>query len=134
MACYCEDCQKASGGGPSFNIVISDENIKIKKGVPSIYKVKANSGNSVERLFCSNCGTAICSKLISRTVWKAGLFSHLKDIEVGINVWSSKANKLCNVDSDKKPFDVRCKGTPRSTMHSLLYDHSMTTSKRPCFA
>ena len=105
VACYCEDCQKASGGGPSFNIVISDENIKIKKGVPSIYKVKANSGNSVERLFCSNCGSAICSKLISRTVWKAGLFSHIKDIEVGVNVWSSRANKLSKVDKDKKTFE-----------------------------
>jgi len=104
-ACFCEDCQKASGGGPSFNIVIPDENIRIIKGVPSIFKVKAASGNSVERLFCSNCGSAICSKLISRTVWKAGLFSHLKDIEVAINVWSSSANKLCKVDTDKKTFE-----------------------------
>ena len=104
-ACYCEDCQKASGGGPSFNIVIPDEKIRIVKGMPSTYKIKAASGNIVERLFCSNCGTAICSKLTSRTVRKAGLFSHLKDIEVAVNVWSSSANKLCKVDTDKKSFD-----------------------------
>ena len=105
VACYCEDCQKASGGGPSFNIVITDEKIRIIRGVPSIYEIKAASGNLVKRLFCSNCGTAICSKLISRTVWKAGLFSHIKDIEVSTNVWSSTANKLLKVDIDKKTFE-----------------------------
>ena len=77
-ACYCEDCQKASGGGPSFNIVIPDELVRITKGNPSVYKLKAKSGNLLERLFCPDCGSAICSKLTTRTVWKAGLFSHLK--------------------------------------------------------
>ena len=32
IACYCYDCQKASGGGPSFNIVIPDDKIQITKG------------------------------------------------------------------------------------------------------
>ena len=105
VACYCEDCQKVSGGGPSFNIVISDENIRIIKGKPAIYKMKADSGNNLERLFCSNCGTAICSKLPSRTVWKAGLFSHLKDLEVSVNVWTKSSNKLCYVDTNKMTFE-----------------------------
>ncbi len=105
VACYCEDCQKASGGGASYNIVIPDDDIRILKGIPSIYNVLAESGNKVERLFCSDCGSAICSKLISRTVWKAGLFSHLKDIQVSTNVWASRANKLCKVDTDKTTFE-----------------------------
>ena len=104
-ACYCEDCQKVSGGGPSFNILISDENIRVIKGKPKIYKTKADSGNNLERLFCSDCGTAICSILQSRTVWKAGLFSHLKDLEVVVNVWTKSSNKLCYVDTNKKTFD-----------------------------
>ena len=104
-ACYCEDCQKASGGGPSYNIVISDEKIKIVKGKVSIYKMNAASGNSLERVFCPKCGSAICSKLTSRTVWKAGLFSHVKELEVGINVWASSSNKLCVVDYSKQTFD-----------------------------
>ena len=104
-ACYCEDCQKVSGGGPSFNIVISDEKIRFIKGKPSIYKMKSESGNDLERLFCSDCGTAICSKLQSRTVWKAGLFSHLKDLEVAVNVWTKSSNKLCYVDTNKTTFE-----------------------------
>ena len=63
------------------------------------------SGNFLERLFCSICGTAICSKLSSRTVWKAGLFSHVKDLEVAINVWASRANKLFKVDTEKQTFE-----------------------------
>ena len=104
-ACYCEDCQKISGGGPSYNIVVSDEKIKIVKGKPSTYKMKAASGNSLERVFCPKCGSAICSKLTSRTVWKAGLFNHLKDLEVAINVWASSSNKLSQVDRSKQTFE-----------------------------
>ena len=104
-ACYCEDCQKISGGGPSYNIVVSDEKIKIVKGKAAIYKMHAESGNYLERLFCPKCGSAICSKLTTRTVWKAGLFSHLKDLEVVVNVWTSSSNKLCVVDYSKQTFD-----------------------------
>ena len=104
-ACYCEDCQKASGGGASYNILISDEKIKIVKGKAAIYKMHAESGNYLERLFCPKCGSAICSKLTTRTVWKAGLFSHLKDLEVVVNVWTSSSNKLCVVDYSKQTFE-----------------------------
>ena len=105
MNCHCNDCQKASGGGASYNILISDEKIKIVKGKPSTYKMKAASGNSLERVFCPKCGSAICSKLTSRTVWKAGLFNHLKDLEVAINVWASSSNKLSQVDRSKQTFE-----------------------------
>ncbi len=106
VACYCEDCQKASGGGPSFNILIPDDLIRIIKGNPSVYEMKANSGNLLKRLFCSYCGTAICSELTTRTVWKAGLFSHSKkNLEVVLNVWSSSANNLCRVDKNKETYE-----------------------------
>ena len=67
--------------------------------------MNAASGNSLDRIFCPKCGTAICSKLTTRTVWKAGLFSHLKDLEVGVNVWASSSNKLCMVDVSKETFE-----------------------------
>ena len=105
IACYCYDCQKASGGGPSFNIVIPDEKIQITKGKTSALNLTADSGSPVERHFCSNCGTAIYSKLLTRTVWKAGLFNHVKDLALAANVWSSSASNLVEVNTEVKTFE-----------------------------
>ena len=105
IACYCSDCQKASGGGPSFNIIVPDGNIRVTKGETSIFNVTADSGNSVERHFCSNCGSAVYSKLSTRTVWKAGLFNHIQDLELVANVWGSSDNKLSIINTEVKTFD-----------------------------
>ena len=105
IACYCYDCQKASGGGPSFNIVIPDDKIQITKGKTTAFNVTADSGSPVERHFCSNCGTAIYSKLLTRTVWKAGLFNHVKDLALSANVWSSSASNLVEVNTEVKTFE-----------------------------
>ena len=56
--------------------------------------MKFESGNTLERVFYSNCGTPICPYLKNRTVWKAGLFNHLKDLEVVANVWTKSVSKL----------------------------------------
>ena len=104
ILCHCRECRYISGGEPNASIIIEEDKFRLTKGI-----LKTFSRDDLDkpriRFFCSNCGTAICSKLTSRTVWKAGLFSHLKDIEVAVNVWSSSANKLCKVDTDKKSFD-----------------------------
>ena len=54
VACHCSSCQKASGGGPSLNIVIPEEQIQVTKGQTAIFIDTADSGNPVERHFCSN--------------------------------------------------------------------------------
>ena len=105
IACHCYDCQKVSGGGPSLNIVIPDDKIKITKGMTSALNLTADRGNSLERHFCSNCGTAIYTKLSTRTVWKAGLFNHVKDLALAANVWSSSASNLIEVNTEVKTFE-----------------------------
>ena len=105
IACHCYDCQKASGGGPSLNIVIPDDKIQITKGRPSVLNLTADSGSLVERHFCSNCGSAIYTKLSTRTVWKAGLFNHVEDLALAANIWSSSANNLIEVNTEVKTFE-----------------------------
>ena len=82
IACYCESCQKACGGGASFNIIKTDEGARLSKGETKIYNDTADSGNSLERHFCGNCGSPIFSVTTAYPglkIWKAGLFS---DIDV----------------------------------------------------
>ncbi len=105
VACHCNSCQKASGGGPSLNIVVADEKIRVTKGQTAIFNDFAENGNLVERHFCPNCGSAICSKLLTRTVWKAGIFNHVEDLSLAVNVWTSSANGLVKVNTAVQSFE-----------------------------
>ncbi len=105
IACYCLERQKSSGVGPSFNIIFPEGKIQVTTGAASAFNMAADSGNSVERHFCSNCGSAVCSKLLTRTPWKVGLSNHIEDLELVANVWSSIGNKSSIINTEVKTFE-----------------------------
>ena len=84
IVCYCESCQKACGGGASFNIIKTDEGARLSKGETKIYNDTADSGNSLERHFCGMCGSPIFSVTTAYPglkIWKAGLFSDIDGLK-----------------------------------------------------
>ena len=64
--CHCRDCQKASGGAYEPDIGLPAAALKIT-GAVKYYDGKADSGNTLSRGFCPECGasefsiTAFCS-------------------------------------------------------------------------
>lgn len=61
MLCACKDCQKATGTGHSALALFSDDHIEIE-GETKSFSVTADSGTTVDRNFCPNCGTPIFGK------------------------------------------------------------------------
>ena len=59
--CHCRDCQKASGGAYDPAIGLPAAALKITGNV-KYYDVKADSGNSLSRGFCSECGARLLAK------------------------------------------------------------------------
>lgn len=57
--CHCRDCQRASGGGYSSAILVPASAVKVLKGEPKYYSVKAASGRSARRGFCAECGSPL---------------------------------------------------------------------------
>ena len=53
--CHCKWCQRQSGGPFLTYVGFLSENLKWTKGTPSLYE----SSPSVERGFCSNCGSTL---------------------------------------------------------------------------
>ena len=60
--CHCRDCQHASGapfitalGVPSAAVTVT--------GKPKYYAVKGESGNTISRGFCPNCGSRLFAKI-----------------------------------------------------------------------
>lgn len=65
--CWCRDCQYIASGSPTVNVLFPEEAV-VYHGPIGLFRMIADSGNTVERGFCSSCG----SQLFSRTVEPAG--------------------------------------------------------------
>lgn len=60
--CSCRDCQKSSAGGTATLVVVPAAQFHILQGELRSFSVRSESGQSVERSFCPNCGSPVCGK------------------------------------------------------------------------
>ncbi|KAJ7197951.1 Mss4-like protein [Mycena pura] len=58
IVCHCTDCKQTSGSAFSTNILAPKDGVKITGPVKK-FDIKAKSGNTVTRVFCGTCGSAI---------------------------------------------------------------------------
>ena len=59
--CHCRDCQKSSGGAYEPDIGLPAAALKIT-GAVKYYDTKADSGNTLSRGFCPECGASLFGK------------------------------------------------------------------------
>src|SRR6202007_2963981 len=57
--CHCRDCQKTSGSAFLPLIVVPADALKITQGQPKYHAVKADSGRTISRGFCQECGSTM---------------------------------------------------------------------------
>ncbi len=94
IACYCSSCQMATGGIATFNIVVSDADCRISKGTPKKFEEVADSGATLERFFCGDCGSPIYSATPTfggHLILKAGLFTDVDDLKIVTNIYTDSA-------------------------------------------
>ncbi|KAL4725397.1 hypothetical protein ACLX1H_007544 [Fusarium chlamydosporum] len=56
---HCDDCQRQSGSTYSLVAVVKKDKLTINGPVKTYSGTKGSSGNTVHRLFCSECGSPI---------------------------------------------------------------------------
>ncbi len=61
--CWCRDCQKIASGSATVNVLFPESAVEYSGEITTIRMI-ADSGNTVERGFCPQCG----SQMYSRTV------------------------------------------------------------------
>ncbi|KAH9215495.1 Mss4-like protein [Leptodontidium sp. 2 PMI_412] len=57
--CHCLDCRKITSSLWAYNIIVSNEQLKVLRGTPKEYTKTADSGKSITTCFCPNCGTTL---------------------------------------------------------------------------
>ena len=63
VLCHCTDCQTVSGASAYAAYVVPTEALTITQGDPASYEVRADSGRTNRRRFCSSCGARVWAEL-----------------------------------------------------------------------
>ena len=66
--CWCRDCQRIASGSATVNVLFPEDAVSIT-GDLETFRMVADSGNTVERGFCTGCN----AQIYSRTIEPAGL-------------------------------------------------------------
>ncbi|KAJ2929790.1 hypothetical protein H1R20_g7295, partial [Candolleomyces eurysporus] len=88
--CHCWDCKQTSGSAFSTNVLAPVKDTKIEGPVKE-YSVKALSGNTVTRVFCGNCGSAISHRSVAfgeGAAIQTGNFKYFADKPVGLEFFT----------------------------------------------
>lgn len=90
--CWCRDCQHLAANG-TVNMLVQAEGFAVS-GPLSGFTKTADSGNTITRHFCSNCGTHVFAESTGRPqfrVVRAGNLDEPSSIRPKSNIWASSA-------------------------------------------
>lgn len=79
LNCHCRDCQRASGSAYAALLNVPVAAFTLTKGTPQYHRVTGESGNTLDRGFCPECGSPVlikgqrASKLGLIVLWAASL-------------------------------------------------------------
>jgi hypothetical protein len=103
-ACHCTACQRASGGTGGVNAVMPSSAFKITQGTPRRYDAKADSGRTLHRYFCGDCGSPVYSQRATEhndlVVVRAGLFDRKDGMRIKANIWTRSATPWAYLDPE----------------------------------
>lgn len=105
--CHCRDCQRASGSMLCPVMYVPKESVKIS-GQAKYYEVKAESGNTVNRGFCSICGSPVFiqAELVPELLglWAASL-DEPNSFSPQVEVWTKSIQTWSCLDSGLEHYD-----------------------------
>lgn len=93
MICHCKNCQRQSGAAYSVNVVVPAATVTTKGKLKSFVD-QADSGNTVERQFCPDCGSPIFSMPSGNAdiaIIKGGTLNDTSSLQPGGEVWCDSA-------------------------------------------
>ena len=106
-ACHCTTCQKGSGTQGSVNAVIPASAFKLTQGTPKRYDCLADSGRTLHRCFCGDCGSPIYSKratALDTLEVRAGTLEDPGEMKITANIWTRSARPWACIDPASKQF------------------------------
>ena len=57
--CHCRDCQRATGSAYFPAVGMAATAFRLMTGTPAVYEKLADSGHTMRRMFCAQCGSPV---------------------------------------------------------------------------
>lgn len=107
MDCHCRDCQYASGGSHTTAVVLPATALTVTQGTPKRFSSVADSGQTVTRAFCGDCGSPLFSEPPGAriVVVKAGSLDDPSWLKPGGALYVASAQPWAHIDRTKLVFE-----------------------------
>ena len=105
--CHCTDCQKVSGAGGTVNALIASSAFRVTHGEPRRFTKVADSGRTLHRFFCGDCGSPIYSQrelTPEMMTLRAGTLDNAPPNKVVAHIWTASARPWSHIDPATQRF------------------------------
>ena len=106
-ACHCTSCQKGSGTGASVNAMIPSAAFELAQGTPKRYQCVADSGRTLYRHFCGDCGSPLYSQREATPesmALRIGTLEGAGDMKITAHIWTKSKRPWSFIDPAAKQF------------------------------
>ena len=103
VVCHCSDCRKAHAGPAGYNARVSKSHLTITQGEPRTYEVTADSGLTLTRQFCGDCGSQLFSERANMPDYlslKVGTLDDPSGLAEAVHIWTDSKVPWLHVDPD----------------------------------
>ena len=105
--CHCTDCQRASGGAFAACVLVAADALRIERGSPGWIETRSDSGNTVRREHCAECGSPLFSSARIRPDWRVIRMGSLDDpsgLDPELHIWVDSAQAWALPDDGRPRF------------------------------
>ena len=102
-ACHCTHCQKNTGSGASVNAVVAGADFSVTQGTPKRFTTRADSGRTLYRYFCGDCGSPLYTHRENSPEWivvKAGTLDDTSALKITAHIWTGSKRAWSHIDPD----------------------------------
>ena len=102
-ACHCTDCRRQSGSAFGLTIVVTADQLRITRGALKTHSRVAESGRTMTRYFCPECGTWIYNvpeALPSNRRVKPGTLDDASWVRPTVHLWVRSALPWVQIPAD----------------------------------
>jgi hypothetical protein len=105
--CHCTHCQKVSGSAFSVNVIVPASSVTLHGESLASFADKGESGRSLSRRFCRNCGSSIATEadgLPGVLIIKAGTLDDKSWLKPTTHIWTDSAQPWVRIEPGATTF------------------------------
>ena len=107
--CHCTDCRKTTGSAFNISIGLDADDFRITKGVAKEFTKTADSGQSIKRHFCGDCGAPLYTSSpahLDKVYVKAGALDDPSAVKPAYQSWTRSRVSWSTIADDLPGYEA----------------------------